>query len=257
MMRSVCEPSRPTAWTVKGSLDSRGRLANSQSPSSEPINARVSRMRPLSNGSGRRISRSRSSRAGASGHRHFAAASAISTTAAAGRTGIALYRMVANPWQHLIVEMIEPERHWAALTKPEKRVIERRIGWISGLGRLTEPEALMIPRVEWQSARIGGSIKTGGWRDIEPRNVAMRSDRGKWIIIGRLAGKSGKNAPFHLCRAQSVGKIRLKDCRRPNFQKDPIAFGDEPLGRLGEPHRVSYIAPPVISVERVFLNSLA
>ena len=45
-------------------------------------------------------------------------------------------RMVADPGQHLLVEMIEPARYRAALAKTEKRVIERRIYRIGGLDRL-------------------------------------------------------------------------------------------------------------------------
>src|SRR6202043_1262088 len=39
----------------------------------------------------------------------------------------ALDCMVADPRQHLLVEVVDPARYWTALTKAEKRVLERRI----------------------------------------------------------------------------------------------------------------------------------
>ena len=75
---------RPTACWVIGSSDRRGRLISSQSPSSDTRAVRSSRIRPFSNGKGRRISTSAASRIAASGHRQRAAASAVSIIAEAG-----------------------------------------------------------------------------------------------------------------------------------------------------------------------------
>src|SRR5215471_17146241 len=70
-----------------------------------------------------------------------------------------LYLMVGYPRQNLLVDVVEPKRYWAALTKTEKRVIERRIDWIPGLGRSSKPESPPIPWVEWQFARVGRSVE--------------------------------------------------------------------------------------------------
>src|SRR6516225_5047724 len=70
-----------------------------------------------------------------------------------------LDRMVAYPRQHLLVEVVDPARYRTALTKTEKRVFERRIHRIGALGREAKPEALAIPRIERQPARIGHPVE--------------------------------------------------------------------------------------------------
>ena len=68
-------------------------------------------------------------------------------------------RMVGDPRQHLLVEMVEPMRHRPALTEAEQRVVERRVLRIVGLDRLVEPEPLALPRIERQAARVGRAVE--------------------------------------------------------------------------------------------------
>ena len=91
--------------------------------------------------------------------------------------------MVADPRQHLIVEMVDPARYRTALTKAEKRVLEGRIYRIGALGRQAKPEALAVPRVERQPARIGRPIEAGRLRKVVSGDVAIGGDCGKWVVI--------------------------------------------------------------------------
>ena len=168
----------------------------------------------------------------------------------------ALDRMVADPRQHLLVEVVDPARYRTALTKTEKRVLERRIYRIGALGREAEPEALTIPRIERQPTRIGHPVEERGLREIGSGDVAIGGNCGKWVAIERLARKGGEHAPIHFRRTQSIGQIGLQNCRRADLKENAVAFGRQECGGLRKAHRAADIAPPVAGVERVVLNRL-
>jgi hypothetical protein len=92
-------------------------------------------------------------------------------------------RVIANPWQQLLIEMVEPGRHRTALAKTKQRVIERRICRIGGFRSSPEPESLPIPRIEGQPARICCSVEIRRLRKVVPGHMAACSDRWKWIAI--------------------------------------------------------------------------
>src|SRR3984893_14839061 len=152
--------------------------------------------------------------------------------------------------------MVDPARYRAALTKAEKRVLEGRIYRIGTLGRKAKPEALAIPRIERQPARIGLPVKAGGLRKVVSGSVAMRGNWGKWVAVKRLARKGGEHAPIHFGRTQSIGQIGLQNCRRTDLEENAVALGGQECSGLGEPHRAADIAPPVAGIERVGLNGL-
>ena len=171
-----------------------------------------------------------------------------------GKDRHALDRVVADPRQHLIVEMIDPPRYRAALTKAEKRVLERRFYRIGGLGRDAKPEALAIPRIEREPARIGCPVKPRGLRKVVSGDVAIGGNCGKWVAIERLARKRRKHAPIHFRRTQSIRQIGLQNCRRADLEENAVAFGGQECRGLGEAHRAADIAPPVAGIERVVLD---
>src|ERR1700730_7788424 len=152
--------------------------------------------------------------------------------------------------------MVDPARYRAALTKAEKRVLEGRIYRIGTLGRKAKPEALAIPRIERQPARIGHPVKAGGWRKVVSGYVAIGGNWRKWVAVKRLARKGGEHAPIHFGRTQSIGQIGLQNCRRTDLEENAVVFGSQGCGGLGEAHRAADIAPPVAGVERIVLNRL-
>src|SRR5262249_7308804 len=95
-------------------------------------------------------------------------------------------RVVADPRQHLLVQMVEPAWDWALLTKTEKRMIEWRICRIGGLDRHLEPKSLPIPRVEWKAARISWPVKARCRGQVITCYVAFRGYGGEGIIIQRF-----------------------------------------------------------------------
>ena len=92
-------------------------------------------------------------------------------------------RMVADPRQDSLVQMVDPARYRTALTKAEKRVLEGRIYRIDGLGRQAKPEALAIPRIDRQPARIGHPMEAGGLCKVVSGDVAIGGNCRKWVVI--------------------------------------------------------------------------
>src|SRR5216683_2977314 len=68
-------------------------------------------------------------------------------------------RMISDPGQHLLVDMIEPTWWRAALTEPEKRVVKGRTDKIESLGRCGEPKLFPVPGVERKPARISWAVE--------------------------------------------------------------------------------------------------
>src|SRR5262249_6258171 len=91
-------------------------------------------------------------------------------------------------------------------------------------------------------------------REVVAGNMTIGRDCGKWVAVNGLARKGGKHAPVSLRDTQSVGQIRLQDCRWSYLEKDAIAFADKVSRCFSEAHRVAYIAPPVIGVELIVLD---
>ena len=149
---------------------------------------RSSRMRPLSNGSGRRISTSKASSAAASGQRHRAAASAISRIAAAGNTGVPFDRMVGDPGQHLLVQMVEPMR------QPDRAGGNRAAGG----RRAGFPDRWLRPSCRTRRARVAtdraaaprgsaAAVETRRRGQIVSGDIAARRDRRKRIAVAVVA----------------------------------------------------------------------
>jgi hypothetical protein len=152
--------------------------------------------------------------------------------------------------------MVDPARDRAALTKAEKRVLEGRIYRIGTLSRKAKPEALAIPRIERQPARVGRPVEARGLRKVVSGDVAIGGNWRKWVAIKGLARKRGEHAPIHFGRTQSIGQIGSQNCRRTDLEENAVAFGGQGCSALGEAHRAADIAPPVAGVERVVLNRL-
>src|SRR5262249_35006705 len=73
--------------------------------------------------------------------------------------GHAFDRMIGDPREHLLVEMIEPTGRRTALAEPEQRVVKRRIDEIGSFGCSGEPKSLPVPGIERETAWIRGTVK--------------------------------------------------------------------------------------------------
>ena len=158
-------------------------------------------------------------------------------------------RVVGEPRQHLLVQMVEPMRHRPALTEAEQRVVERRALRIVGLDRLVEPEPLALPRIERQAARVGRAVEIRRGRQIVPGDIAARRDRRKRIAGAVIAGEAGDDPALDVGRAQPIAQIGMQDRARADFDKNAVALADQCGGGLGKAHRISDVAPPMTGIE--------
>src|SRR5262249_41694907 len=151
----------------------------------------------------------------------------------------------------------EPAWCWTTLAKAEQRVIQGRICRIGRFDGLVEPEPLSFPGIEWNAARIGRPVETRRIGKIVSRCVAVGSDHWKRIVIRLLPREAGEHARLDFHCPQPIGEIGLEDGARADFEEDAVALANQPRSRLGEAHRIAYIAPPVISVEDPVLDRFA
>ena len=135
------------------------------------------------------------------------------------------------------------------MPETQQRMLRRGPGVFQRLRGAAQPVRLPLPRIGRQPVRAPWPGECLPTPDVASRGMGARRREQHRVSRCRTARQGRQHPARGIRRRQRVVQVGLQHRLRPDFYKDADARRDQAPCGLGESHRGTHVAPPVLGVQ--------